>query len=54
MNFTFNIDQVNLILQSLDQMPHAKVRQLIDVIIAEANKQMQTPAPAAPAQEEIE
>lgn len=38
---TFTVDQLNIILRSLDQMPHAQVRQVIDMIITEANRQQQ-------------
>jgi hypothetical protein len=38
---TFNIEQLNVILRALDQMPHAQVRQVIDLIVTEANAQQQ-------------
>lgn len=44
----FTIEQLNIILRSLDQMPHAQVRQVIDLIITEANKQQQMAQEAAP------
>lgn len=54
MNFTLSLEQVNTILRALDQMPHAQVRQLIDVIVAEANAQIKEQPAQAPAQEEVE
>lgn len=48
---TLSIEQINVILRSLDQGPHAQVRQLIDAIIAEVNaqqaKQATVPEPEA-------
>lgn len=40
MNFTFTTDQLNTILRMLDQLPHGQVRQVIDYIMTEANRQM--------------
>lgn len=42
---TFNIEQINTILRGLDMRPHGEVRQVLDYIISEVNKQQQTPAP---------
>jgi hypothetical protein len=39
-NFTFTTDQLNTILRMLDQLPHGQVRQVIDYIMTEANRQM--------------
>lgn len=41
---TFNIDQINIILQALDAGPHKEVRQLIDYILTEANAQREAQA----------
>lgn len=41
LTFTFTIEQVNLILRHLDQGKHSEVRQLMDLIITEANAQAQ-------------
>lgn len=43
MNFTLvmNIEQINTILRGLDMRPHGEVRQLLDYIINEVNKQQQ-------------
>lgn len=38
---TFTNEQLGIILRSLDQMPHSQVRQVIDMIITEANRQQQ-------------
>lgn len=40
-SFTFTVEQVQTILAALDSQPHAQVRQLIDLIIGEANAQQQ-------------
>ena len=37
--FTFTADQLNTMLRMLDQMPHGQVRQVIDFIITEVNRQ---------------
>lgn len=37
----FTIEQLNVILRHLDQGAHGAVRQLIDYIIGEANRQQQ-------------
>lgn len=44
MNFTLqlNIEQINTILRGLDMRPHGEVRQVLDYIINEVNRQ-QTP-----------
>lgn len=39
MNYTFTTEQLNAILRMLDQLPHGQVRQVIDFIIGEVNKQ---------------
>ena len=43
MNFTLtlNIEQVNTILRGLDMRPHGEVRQVLDYIITEVNRQQQ-------------
>ena len=38
---TFTIDQLNVILRHLDQGKHSEVRQLMDLIISEAQAQSQ-------------
>jgi len=45
MNFILqlNIEQINTILRGLDMRPHGEVRQVLDYIINEVNRQ-QTPA----------
>lgn len=43
---TFNIEQINVILHSLDNGPHKEVRPLIDFIITEANAQREAFAAA--------
>lgn len=43
-NITFTNDQLGIVLRALDQMPHAQVRQVIDMIITEANRQQQEAA----------
>ncbi len=40
MNFTFTTEQMNTILRMLDQLPHGQVRQVIDFIMTEVNKQL--------------
>lgn len=50
---TFTVDQLNIVLRSLDQMPHAQVRQVIDMIITEANKQQQDAQQAQPQAEAV-
>lgn len=37
--FTFTADQLNTMLRMLDQMPHGQVRQVIDFILTEVNRQ---------------
>lgn len=51
---TFTIDQLNIVLRALDQMPHAQVRQTIDLIISEAQRQQQKAEAEAKAPEEVE
>jgi hypothetical protein len=46
---TLTIEQLNVILRHLDQGKHAEVRQLMDIIITEANAQAQA-AQQAPAE----
>jgi hypothetical protein len=57
-NYTFSLEQVNTILRHLDMGAHRDVRQLVDTIIAETNRQQHeqqaanapvadAPAPAA-------
>ncbi len=43
MNFTLvmNIEQINTVLRGLDMRPHGEVRQLMDYIINEVNRQQQ-------------
>lgn len=43
MNFTFTTEQMNTILRMLDQLPHGQVRQIIDFIMTEVNKQLAAP-----------
>ena len=38
---TFTIEQLNVILRHLDQGKHSEVRQLMDLIVTEANAQTQ-------------
>lgn len=38
-NFSFTMEQVNTILRHLDMGAHREVRQLVDTIIAETNRQ---------------
>lgn len=49
MNITlsFTVEQLNVILRHLDQGRHAEVRQLMDLIISEANAQTQAAQVAA-------
>lgn len=44
--FNFTLEQTNLILRHLDQGKHSEVRQLMDIIISEANAQTQARAQA--------
>lgn len=44
---TFTIEQLNVILRHLDQGKHSEVRQLMDLIITEANAQTQAAQAAA-------
>lgn len=40
-NFSFTMEQVNTILRHLDMGAHREVRQLVDQIITETNRQQQ-------------
>ena len=50
-NFTFSMEQVNIILRHLDMGAHREVRPMIDLIITETNRQQQeqSPNPTPPA-----
>lgn len=37
----FTIEQLQIILRGLDQLPHGASRQIIDYIVTEANRQQQ-------------
>lgn len=51
---TFTIDQLNVILRHLDQGKHSEVRQLMDLIISEAQAQSQAAQAAAQEQAQSE
>ena len=44
-NFTFSMEQVNIILRHLDMGAHREVRPMIDLIITETNRQQQEQSP---------
>lgn len=46
-NFTFSMEQINLILRHLDMGAHREVRQMVDLIITETNRQQQEQQAAA-------
>lgn len=49
-NLTFTVEQLNIVLRHLDAGSHGQVRQLIDYILTEAQKQQQSqPMEVAPA-----
>jgi len=47
-NFTFTMEQVNVILRHLDMGAHREVRPMIDLIITETNRQQQEQTPNVP------
>lgn len=45
-SLTLPQDQVQLVINALNQLPHGQVRDTIDSIVEQANAQMQPAAPA--------